>query len=95
MQINLFEQVSFYFSIQSLDILPALSKPSFCPINNSLFVCGTEDQDPNKKAQNFLIFSSIDDANVNVRFTCPLPEHLRDIIWIDASNIRNAHFPHY
>jgi len=69
------------------NISPALSKPAFCPVNDSHFVVGTEEQDYAKKTQNFLIFSSLDDSSVTVRFTCPLPEHLRDIIWIDGTNI--------
>jgi len=69
------------------NIIPALSKPAFCPLNDSHFVVGTEEQDFAKKTSNFLIFSSIDDSSVTVRFTCPLPEHLRDIIWIDGTNI--------
>jgi len=66
---------------------PALSKPTFCPTHNEHFVCGTEEQDQYKKTQNVMIFSSVDGNAVNVRFTYPVTDYVRDLQWIDTQHI--------
>jgi len=69
------------------NINPSLSKPSFSSSQPQFFVCGTEEQDPFKKNHNQLIFSYIDDSSVTVRFTYPVPDHVRDIQWVDSQHI--------
>jgi len=66
---------------------PALSKPSFCPTHNDNFVCGTEEQDQYRRTQNVMIFSSIEGNSVNVRFTYPVTDYVRDLQWIDTQHI--------
>jgi len=66
---------------------PALSKPSFCPSHSAHFVCGTEEQDPFKKTQNVMIFAAIEENVVNVRFTYPVTDYVRDLQWIDTQHI--------
>jgi len=70
------------------NIIPALSKPSFCPTRNDIFVCGTEEQDNSKKHQNFLIFGSIEENNdISPRITYQLSDHIRDLQWIDPQHV--------
>jgi len=69
-------------------IIPALSKPTFIPSQEGdHFVVGTEEQDPTLANQNFLIFSSLDASSVTVRFTYPIPDYVRDMLWIDPQHI--------
>eukprot|EP01119_Soliformovum_irregulare_P010816 TRINITY_DN2669_c0_g1_i2.p1 TRINITY_DN2669_c0_g1~~TRINITY_DN2669_c0_g1_i2.p1 ORF type:complete len:442 (+),score=88.08 TRINITY_DN2669_c0_g1_i2:77-1402(+) len=71
-----------------VDLYHGLSKPSFCPTNNSYFVCGTEEQDSYRKNLNILIFGHVDDHNnITSRFTYRLGDYVRDIQWIDTTHI--------
>jgi len=68
------------------NIIPALSKPAFCPSGfDSMFVCGTEEQSSEKKSQNHLIFATISNLNVSVKHTLRLADHVRDVHWIGDS----------
>lgn len=77
-------------------MFPGLSKPSFCPGNPHYFVCGTEDQDPYKRAQNQLICAYIGDSDISIKFTYPTIDvgitnskispiqNMRDLQWIEG-----------
>jgi hypothetical protein len=84
--VNLFK-IATVGTRQAIGMNPALSKPSFCPTHNTHFVCGTEEQDPYKRTSNVMIFASIDENIVNVRFTYPVTDYVRDLQWIDTQHI--------
>jgi len=75
---------------------PGLSRVSFCPFDNSVFVCGTEEQDTFKKG-NCLIVGTLEidskqprsttNNSLNLSFSHPVPDYIRDVLWFDEQHI--------
>lgn len=75
----------------SAPIIPALSRPAFARDGSGRFLCGTEEQHPQRSKSNYLIFGRMDPNTGKLMtrngspdvWTQPISNHVRDIQWVD------------
>jgi len=77
------------------DLVPGLCRPSFNefatePNGAIRFVTGTEDQNPSVNSPgNHLIFGTLSADYTNIKFSTahPVPDHVRDLHWVDSDHL--------
>lgn len=75
-------------------ISTSLTRPAFCPDGSGRFICGSEEQNTERRASNVIVLGQLDemqklteeDGQPRVA-SYPVRDHLRDFQWMDAERV--------